>query len=62
MSLPFARPLSVTPKEDDTEWRSPHWITDKECTYLALAIILELQAKGFQRVKKASGHTAYSGS
>jgi hypothetical protein len=35
------------PKEDDTEWRSPHWITDKECAYLALAIILELQAKGF---------------
>jgi hypothetical protein len=42
------------PKEDDPDWRSPHWITAKECTYLATAIILELQSKGFQIVKKAS--------
>ena len=41
------------PKEDDPDWRSPHWITGKECAYLAMAIILELQAKGFQIVKKA---------
>jgi len=41
------------PKEDDPEWRSPHWITAKECAYLAIAIIMELQAKGFQIVKKA---------
>jgi hypothetical protein len=42
------------PKEDDPDWRSPHWITGKECAYLAMAIVLELQAKGFQIVKKAS--------
>jgi hypothetical protein len=42
------------PKEDDPDWRSPHWITGNECTYLATAIILELQAKGFQIVKMAT--------
>jgi len=42
------------PKDDDPDWRSPHWITGKECAYMAMAIILELQAKGFQIVKKAS--------
>ena len=42
------------PKEDDLDWRSPHWTTGKECTYLAMAIILELQAKGFRIVKNAS--------
>jgi len=42
------------PKEDDPDWTNPHWITGKECAYLAMAIILELQAKGFQIVKKAS--------
>lgn len=42
------------PKEDDPEWRSPHWISGKETAYLAMAIILELQAKGFQIVKKVS--------
>ncbi len=42
------------PKEDDADWRSPHWITSKECTYLAMAIMLELQAKGFEIVKKAA--------
>jgi hypothetical protein len=29
------------PKEDDPDWRSPHWITGKETAYLAMAIILE---------------------
>jgi hypothetical protein len=42
------------PKEDDPDWRSPHWISGKESAYLALAIVLELQAKGFQIGKKAS--------
>ncbi len=42
------------PKEDDPDWRSPHWITGKECAHLTMAIILELQAKGFEIVKKAS--------
>ena len=40
------------PKEDDPEWRSPDWIKPKECVHLATAIILELDAKGFQIVKK----------
>ena len=42
------------PKEDDPEWRSPDWIKPKECAHLALAVILELQAKGFQIVKNAT--------
>jgi hypothetical protein len=42
------------PKDDDPDWRSPHWITPKEFAYLATAIILELQAKGFAIVKRAA--------
>ena len=42
------------PKEDDPGSRSPHWITPKECAYLAMAVIPELQAKGFEIVKKQS--------
>jgi hypothetical protein len=42
------------PKEDDPDWRSPHWIKPKECAHLASVVILELQAKGFQIVKKAT--------
>ena len=42
------------PKEDDPDWRSPHWIKPKECANLASVVILELQAKGFQIVKKAT--------
>ena len=39
------------PKEDDPNWRSPHWIEPQQCTHLAMTVILELQAKGFQIVK-----------
>jgi hypothetical protein len=39
------------PKEDDPDWRSPHWITRKKCAHLAMAVILELRAKGFHIVK-----------
>ena len=42
------------PKEDDPDWRSGHWITSKECSHLAIAIVLELDAKGFQIVKTAA--------
>jgi hypothetical protein len=42
------------PKEDDPDWRSPHWIMPKECSHLAMAVVLELDAKGFQIVKKAT--------
>jgi hypothetical protein len=40
------------PKEDDPDWKSSHWIAPKECSHLTLAIVLELDAKGFQIVKK----------
>jgi hypothetical protein len=40
------------PKEDDPDWRSPHWIKPEECAYLAQSILLELQAKGFEIVKR----------
>lgn len=42
------------PKEDDADWRSPDWITPKECAHLTMAIVLELQAKGFKIVKTAT--------
>jgi hypothetical protein len=42
------------PKEDDPDWRSPHWINPEECTHLAQSILLELQAKGFEIVKRQS--------
>ena len=41
------------PKEDEPDWR-PHCITPKECTYLATAVMLELQAKGFEIVRAAA--------
>ena len=42
------------PKEDDPDYRSPHWITPKESSHLAMAVLLELDAKGFQIVQKAT--------
>jgi hypothetical protein len=42
------------PKEDEPDWKSPHWITPKECAHLATAVILELQAKGFEIVRAAA--------
>jgi hypothetical protein len=41
------------PREDDPDWRSPHWITPEECAHLAKVVIRELRAKGFRIVKKA---------
>jgi hypothetical protein len=43
------------PKEDDPDWRSP-WIKPEECAHLTSAVMRELEANGFQIVKKASGH------
>ena len=40
------------PKEDDPDWRSPHWIKSEECTHLAQGILLELHANGFEIVKR----------
>ena len=40
------------PKDDDPDGRM-YWIAPKECSQLAIAVILGLQAKGFQIVKQA---------
>jgi hypothetical protein len=42
------------PKEGDPEWRSPNWITPEECARLTKVILRELEARGFQIVKKPS--------
>ena len=42
------------PKEDDPDWRSPLWIKPEKCAHLAKVVMLELGAKGFQIVKKAT--------
>jgi hypothetical protein len=42
------------PKEGDPDWRSPSWIMPEECAHLTKAIIRELEARGFQIVKKPS--------
>jgi hypothetical protein len=42
------------PKEDEPDWRSPHWITPNECAHLATAVMLELQAKGFEIVRTSA--------
>jgi hypothetical protein len=41
------------PKDDDPDGRMC-WIAQKPCSQLAIAVILGLQAKGFQIVKQAS--------
>ena len=40
------------PKEGDPDWRSPNWIMPQECTHLTRVIMRELDARGFQIVKK----------
>jgi hypothetical protein len=40
------------PREGDPDWRSPSWIMPEECAHLTKAIIRELEARGFQIVKK----------
>ena len=42
------------PKEGDPEWRSPTWIMPEECAHLTKVIMRELEARGFQIVKKPS--------
>ena len=41
------------PKDDDPDGRM-YWIAPKECSQLAIAVILGLQAKGFKIVKLAT--------
>ena len=40
------------PKEGDPDWRSPNWIMPEECEHLTKVVIRELEAEGFQIVKK----------
>ena len=40
-------------KNDDPDGRM-YWIAPKECSQLAIAVILGLEAKGFQIVKQAT--------
>jgi hypothetical protein len=40
------------PKEGDPDWRSPNWIMPEECAHLTRVVIRELEAQGFQIVKK----------
>jgi hypothetical protein len=39
------------PMEDDPDF-NPHWIKAEECSHLAKVIMMELEANGFQVVKK----------
>ena len=39
------------PRDDDPDWRSPHWIKPEECAHLAKAILTELKARGFEIVR-----------
>jgi hypothetical protein len=41
------------PKDDDPDGRM-YWIAPKQCSHLAMAVLLELQTKGFQIVKQAT--------
>ena len=42
------------PREDDPDWRSPSWIKPDECKHLVTVVLRELEANGFQIVKKAA--------
>ena len=39
--------------DDDPDWRSASWIKPEECSHLAMSILNELTARGFEIVKKA---------
>ena len=40
-------------RDDDPDWRSATWIKPDECSHLAMSILNELAARGFEIVKKA---------
>ena len=42
------------PKEDNPESQSPYWVKPEEYSHLALGILLELQARGFDVIKKVA--------
>ncbi len=39
-------------RDDDPDWRSLTWIKPEECSHLATSILKELQARGFEIVKR----------
>jgi hypothetical protein len=41
-------------QEGDPDWRSASWITPEECAHLVETILRELEAEGYQIVKKES--------
>jgi hypothetical protein len=41
------------PKDDGSDGRM-YWTAPKQCSHLAMAVLLELQTKGFQIVKQAT--------
>jgi hypothetical protein len=48
------RQLDLDQAVGDPEWRSPNWIMPEECAHLTKVIMRELDARGFQIVKKPS--------
>lgn len=42
-------------RDDDPDWRSATWVKPEECSHLAMSILKELAARGFEIVKKAQG-------
>jgi hypothetical protein len=46
--------FTMYPKEDDPDWRAPSWINPEECEHLTTMIMRELEANGFQIVRKAA--------
>jgi hypothetical protein len=40
-------------RDDDPDWRSATWIKPEECSHLVRSILKELNARGFEIVKKA---------
>ena len=40
------------PSEGDPDWRCPSWIMPVECAHLTQTILRELEARGFQIVRK----------
>jgi len=41
------------PRDDDPDWSS-HWIKPEDCAHLTRAVLLELEANGFQIVRTAT--------
>jgi hypothetical protein len=46
--------FDMYPREDDPDWRSPSWIKPDECAHLTTVVLRELEANGFQIVKRTT--------